>query len=360
MLKKVFRSMVALILVSGLVLSSSTVSAERGGTCSITIDESIHTDGVFAEPTGDCQGHIYGDYTANGIPAISGAVTRTVSHGEVVTFSIPRLGEYAMTVTLIPIEEAPTDPVEEVDKAELESKVSEVSNLNSEDYTTESWSSFVDALSGAETVLSNEDATQDEVDTALSGLTNAHDNLVEAEAPEDPVEEADKSELESKANEVSGLNSEDYTSESWSPFADALSGAETVLTNEDATQDEVDQALTDLINGQDNLIEVEEDPVEEPDKTSGSEEKESDKEKQNDEEQTTNEKDENSKTEEVNKEEESSDNKNVKNANGEEKQEGERLPDTATDNFNVLLIGLSIMLFGGLLYFFQSRRKQEQ
>src|SRR5690625_520946 len=105
--KRLFIGVMILGLLGSLSLATSSVEASSGGECSITIDANKHIDGVFAEPTGDCQGHIYGDYTANGVPAISGAVTRTVSDGEVVTFSIPRQGEYAMTVTFIPEKEEP-------------------------------------------------------------------------------------------------------------------------------------------------------------------------------------------------------------------------------------------------------------
>src|SRR5699024_2872581 len=145
--------------------------------------------------------------------------------------------------------------------------------LQSEDldeslYTEETWSVFASALEDAELVLATEDATQEEVDEALLNLTKAYDNLELIEEP--PVEEVDKSALEEL---VHTLQSEDldeslYTEETWSVFASALEDAELVLANEDATQEEVDEALLNLTEAYDNLELIEEPPVDEVDKSS--------------------------------------------------------------------------------------------
>ena len=94
---------------------------------------------------------------------------------------------------LVEVEE-PTDPVDEVEKSDLEAKVNAVNaeNLASEDFTESSWSEFSAALSQAESVLVSDDATQDEVDVALVALTKDHTNLVEVEEPKDTSEVEDK------------------------------------------------------------------------------------------------------------------------------------------------------------------------
>src|SRR5699024_1069695 len=156
-----------------------------------------------------------------------------------------------------------------VDKSALEEFVHALQseNLDESLYTEETWSVFASALADAESVLANEDATQEEVDEALLNLTEAFDNLELIEEP--PMEGVDKSALEEL---VSSVQSEDldeslYTEETWSVFASALAEAESVLVNEDATQEEVDEALLNLTEAFENLELIEEPPVEEVDKS---------------------------------------------------------------------------------------------
>src|SRR5699024_6092346 len=123
------------------------------------------------------------------------------------------------------------------------------------------------ALEVAESVLANEDATQEEVDEALLTLTEAYDNLELIEEP--PVDVVDKTALEELVHAIQSedLDESQYTEESWSVFASALEAAESVLANEDATQEEVDEALLTLTEAYDNLELIEEPPVDEVDKT---------------------------------------------------------------------------------------------
>ena len=59
----------------------------------------------------------------------------------------------------------------------------------------------------------------------------------------DPQPEVDKTALQAKVDECSKLNEKDYTEASWEGFAKAFEEANAVLKNENATQDDVDQAL---------------------------------------------------------------------------------------------------------------------
>ncbi|MFA1821421.1 M14 family zinc carboxypeptidase [Virgibacillus oceani] len=74
--------------------------------------------------------------------------------------------------------------------------------------------------------------------------------------PEDP--EVDKTALQDRVDEIiaENLNEADYTEESWQVLQDALTGAEEVLSNPDATQEEVDTALTILNEARDGVVEV--------------------------------------------------------------------------------------------------------
>ncbi len=135
--------------------------------------------------------------------------------------------------------------VEAGDKTELQAEYDADSQLKEADYTPATWGPFAEALSAAKGVLDNEDATQDDVDAALSALTTARENLVEA---------GDKTGLQAEYDADSQLKEADYTPATWGPFAEALSAAKVVLDNEDATQDDVDAALSALTIARENLV----------------------------------------------------------------------------------------------------------
>ncbi|HHT49905.1 MAG TPA: hypothetical protein GXZ78_00295, partial [Eubacteriaceae bacterium] len=68
--------------------------------------------------------------------------------------------------------------------------------------------------------------------------------------------EVDKSELQALVDQVANYKEEDYQS-GWEEFEAALLVAQAVLADEEATQEEVDQALDNLIDAIDGLVEVE-------------------------------------------------------------------------------------------------------
>jgi len=128
-----------------------------------------------------------------------------------------------------------------VDKSELASAIEAASELNEADYTEESWSNLIEALTAAETVMEDKKATQEMVDEVAAGLNEA------IEALEEKVEdEVDKSELASVIESVYELNEADYTEESWNNLIEALTAAETVMEDKKATQEMVDEAAAGL------------------------------------------------------------------------------------------------------------------
>ena len=66
--------------------------------------------------------------------------------------------------------------------------------------------------------------------------------------------EVDKSELEDLIAEVAGYVESEYTPDSWSSFEDALNTAQEVVENNNATQEEIDSALSGLKEAKDSLI----------------------------------------------------------------------------------------------------------
>lgn len=144
--------------------------------------------------------------------------------------------------------EKPTPPVE-VDKSALSNLVNSVKATDTSKYTDDTVSAFTNALANANSVLSNAKATQEQVNTALSNLQSAYNNLAE-KSEENKV---DKSALQELINSVKDIDLSVYTDESVEKFNTALSTANTVLSNEKATQSQVDSAKSALQNAYDSL-----------------------------------------------------------------------------------------------------------
>ena len=135
-----------------------------------------------------------------------------------------------------------------VDKTALQTRYDELKDISSEDYTSGTFAAFETALTNAETILADAEATQEEVDGALSALNAAYEGLAEA---------ADKAALQTRYDELKDTSSEGYTSDSFTAFETALDNAETILADTEATQEEVDAALSALNTAYEELaIEV--------------------------------------------------------------------------------------------------------
>ncbi|WP_440895141.1 polysaccharide lyase family 8 super-sandwich domain-containing protein [Amphibacillus sp. Q70] len=142
-------------------------------------------------------------------------------------------------------------PVEEVDKTDLRELVEAHADKQEEGYTADSWEVFAEAISNAEAVLADEEATQEEVNQALENLQTALDQLEEKEV------EPDKSALVELIEIAEKLTESDYTESSYADLIAALDAAQTVLADEEATQEEVNQALENLQTALDQLEEKE-------------------------------------------------------------------------------------------------------
>lgn len=135
--------------------------------------------------------------------------------------------------------------VERADNSELAELVESLSGYTEENYTPETWAVFAEALENAQAVLDNENATAEEIAAAIEELDAAVDQL---------VGRADKSTLEELINSVADYQEDDYTSDTWAEFADALADAETVLADENASEEEVSAAVAALDAAKAGLI----------------------------------------------------------------------------------------------------------
>ena len=152
------------------------------------------------------------------------------------------------------------------DKSALQTRVDEAKETvtNTAAYTEESLKALQAAINAAQAVLDDPAATQEAVNAQTDALNAAIAALVEK-----PV--VDKTKLQTaveKAKEFTSNedNKEKYTEESWQVFEAAIEAAQTVLDNSAATQEEVNNALTDLEDAKKNL-KTKEPSVEKPDKS---------------------------------------------------------------------------------------------
>ena len=146
-----------------------------------------------------------------------------------------------------------------VNKEVLKETIDQVKALNSKDYTAESWSDLESALTVAEYIYNDENATDDEVADAVKTLTDALHALEEVV----PVV-VDKTELKEQIDRAKALNSKDYTAESWSNLKNALTVAEYVYNDANATENEVVGVTTALNKAIEDLEKVSSEPVESP------------------------------------------------------------------------------------------------
>ena len=125
-----------------------------------------------------------------------------------------------------------------VDKAQLQTLIETARGKAEEDYTTESWNVFAEALANAEDELNSENSTPETVKDAQEKLNAAIKGL--------KVKKVDKSQLEALIKEAEGKKEADYTSESWTTFATELQKAKEVNSDKNAKQKTVDQTCESL------------------------------------------------------------------------------------------------------------------
>ena len=140
----------------------------------------------------------------------------------------------------------------DVDVTALVAVIAEASAIKESDYTADSYGAVAEALKAAQAVLADAEATQEEVDAATAALRTALEGL---------VEKADTAALEAAVAEAEALDGSKYTEDSYAAVTAALEAAKAVLSNENATQEEVDGALAALNAAVEGLVEAEEPPT---------------------------------------------------------------------------------------------------
>ncbi len=125
----------------------------------------------------------------------------------------------------------------------LESAVTSATDINPADYKEdENWTAFQTALARAQSIKNRPNATQAQVEKAMTDLAEAISKLT----PAAEKTAADKTALNKAISDCGALKQSDYTANTWSAFQAALNTAKAVAAKEDATQEEVNNALAAL------------------------------------------------------------------------------------------------------------------
>lgn len=165
--------------------------------------------------------------------------------------------------------EEPSVPVESVavtaDKKEL--KVGETAqataivtpdNATNKEVTWSVSNKEIISVDNTGKVTAKAKGTAEVIATAANGVSGKVTiEVTEKDIPVEP-DKADKSDLQELVDKYSELKEKDYTADSWKGYQEAMDTAKKVLSDEDATQEEVDAASTVLKNAVDKLVKVDE------------------------------------------------------------------------------------------------------
>jgi plasmid stabilization system protein ParE len=115
--------------------------------------------------------------------------------------------------------------------------IAECESLAQSDYTPQSYQVLENELALAKSLIDKSDVTIAEASAQLNSLENAKNQL---------VRRADTSKLQNVINEANSLSESEYTDATWSALQAALTGAEALKDNPDATQNQLDQKETEI------------------------------------------------------------------------------------------------------------------
>lgn len=143
--------------------------------------------------------------------------------------------------TAVPNPVAKDDLTAAIEKVDAEVAAGD---LKASNYTEASWTAFQNALASARAILNDENATQDEVDQALKALESARDAL--EKTPVTPVENPTKKQLKALVKQAKETDTRGKTDESVKALTDAITYAEDVLGDENASDIQLQAAYDQL------------------------------------------------------------------------------------------------------------------
>lgn len=131
----------------------------------------------------------------------------------------------------------------------LDQEIKDIEKLSKDDYTEESYNALEKVLVEAKKLVTNRDATEDEVNTMIESLHQAKAGLVTKAS-------MSKQELRNyiDSNNLNTLDTSIYLTSTVKPFKEALKNAEDILSKEDATVTEIEDAYKALQDARKNLV----------------------------------------------------------------------------------------------------------
>ncbi len=151
--------------------------------------------------------------------------------------------------------------IETIDTSALETEIANAEELakKTDVYTTDSLNTLQIAINNAKRVLASDTKTQESVDAQVKALKNAETGLIEKAV-------VDKTALKAKIEEAQNYvaDSATYTASSVADLKDAISSAQTIYNDENATQTSVDaqvkaldKAIASLVKAGDSTLDPE-------------------------------------------------------------------------------------------------------
>ncbi|OBR95056.1 N-acetylmuramoyl-L-alanine amidase LytC precursor [Clostridium ragsdalei P11] len=131
-----------------------------------------------------------------------------------------------------------------VSEVVLTDEINAVKALNKDKYTAESYKVLEDAITFAESVLKNDKVIQADIDTAYNKIKDAKNSLKEIV----PIGPVDKTELTKAIEKAKAVKEGDCTSEIYLIIQDKIKTAEDLLSNNDATQSDINKLSEEIIN----------------------------------------------------------------------------------------------------------------
>lgn len=134
---------------------------------------------------------------------------------------------------------------QEADKTKLNDSINEAKTIKETDYTPNSYSLLKNAIAKAEIVKNNYRATAEEISSVINEIDVAKTNL---------VKRANITELNKAIKEAKDKYGNGYTTSSLNALKQAVTDAENVINNANATQNEVDNKVTEINTAIINLV----------------------------------------------------------------------------------------------------------
>ena len=138
----------------------------------------------------------------------------------------------------------------------LEQVIESISLLNESDYTPNSWSNLISSIEIGKSLLVSNEVTQEKVNSAVDLINECISSL---------LKRTDKTELSLLIEEYKNINEDKYTQESFTEFVDVLNIAIKLLSDDNVTEDEINNIISLLNDKYNSLDEISnEDEIEKP------------------------------------------------------------------------------------------------